>query len=308
MTKIEWTNRTWNPIIGCSKCSPGCDNCYAEKMAKRIVLMNRNNETRDNYLSALNQYLNWNNHAVFCRNIINKPFRWKKPSMIFVCSMGDLFHESVPFGSIRTVFNVIYDNPHHTFQILTKRPERMAEFFNWLYQPVTFPNLWLGVTAENQEQADKRIPILLQIPAAIRFVSVEPMLGPVDVMKYLVAPAGGTPEETEIYHDWIDWIICGGETGPKARPMHPDWVRSLRDQCRVTGIPFFFKSWGEWLNSYDFGANLSKLYSKKKKLPLYFNFPDATGMNKVGKKLAGHLLDGVEYHQFPNRSRVASDK
>jgi protein gp37 len=198
----------------------------------------------------------WNGNTYVSAREMELPYRWKKRSMIFVCSMGDLFHESVSFEDIKDVFRVINFNPIHTFQILTKRPERMVEFFKWLNNSniaVNFPNLWIGVTVENQEMANKRIPILLQIPAAIRFVSIEPMLGPVDIH-----PHGLSPDRPS-----LDWVICGGETGPKARPINCIWVEYLLNQCKSANVPFFFKSWG-------------------------------------GKKKSGHLLDGIEYHQFPN--------
>jgi len=226
MTHIEWADEVWSPVTGCTKISPGCKHCYAERMAKR--LRGRFGYPKDEPFQV----------TLHPERLIG-PKKWKKPRMVFVCSMGDLFHEDVPFDFIHQVFNVMADcrGIGHTFLVLTKRPKRMLRFFkseDRLYIPPK--NVWLGVTAENQEQADKRIPILLQIPAKVRFVSVEPMLGPIDLL-------------TDKYH-WLefdgiypglDWVICGGESGPVARPMNPDQARELRDQCKAAGVPFFMK-------------------------------------------------------------------
>ena len=210
-TKIEWAEKVWNPVTGCSKISPGCENCYAERMAFR--------------LRGRCGYPDGEPFRVTLRpQRLEEPMRWRKSSMVFVCSMGDLFHDDVPDDFIHRVFATIGQCPQHTFIILTKRPKRMKAFIEDYYAYESPTNVWLGVTTENQEMADRRIPILLQIPAVVRFVSVEPMLGPVDL-------ARGCEK--------IDWVICGGETGPNARPMHPDWVRSLRDQCQSAGVPFF---------------------------------------------------------------------
>ena len=327
-TKIEWTEETWNPIIGCSKVSPGCDNCYAERMACRLAHMdNRNYQDVTGSNSNRTWFDNWNGKTAFVESALEKPLHWKKPRRIFVCSMGDLFHESVPFEWIDKVFAVMAICPHHTFQVLTKRPGRMLDYLsdpktqigipgvcssktntkidlNKFFAAAGWPikNVMLGVTAENQEQADKRIPILLQIPAAKRFVSVEPMLGPVDLEKNisehcLIKPAA-----------FLDWVICGGESGPGARPMYPDWVRSLRDQCKAAGVPFFFKQWGEYSPFLNRVSNAEIIVCENG------DFTDwdsrARGwhqdckythivMRKVGKKKAGCLLDGGEYKEFP---------
>jgi len=222
-TKIEWTETTWNPLTGCTPISPGCAHCYARRMAQRLA-------GRCGYPAAPHEF-----EVTLHPERLSEPLGWKKPRRVFVCSMGDLFHESVPFEYIARVYGVMTLNQQHTFQVLTKRPYRAVDFIHWAEDRYKFartppPNIWLGATIENQEQADKRIPVLLQIPAAVRFVSVEPLLGPV----YPLDPQGVR----------LDWVICGGETGPGARPMHPDWARSLRDQCAVAGVPFFFKKMG----------------------------------------------------------------
>lgn len=204
-TNIEWTDRVWNPVTGCDPVSKGCDNCYARVMAQRFPI--------------------WNDFKVTLHpQRLKEPLGWKKSQKIFICSMADLFHEGVPFFFVDEVMSVIRFCPQHTFQILTKRPERMCEYFSGKFLP---SNLWLGVTAENQQRADERIPLLFDIPAAVRFVSVEPMLGPVDLKNYE-----------------LNWVICGGETGAGSRTMEPEWVLSLQKQCKTYHIPFFFKSWG----------------------------------------------------------------
>ncbi|MDD5549594.1 MAG: phage Gp37/Gp68 family protein [Sulfurovaceae bacterium] len=257
-SKIEWTEATWNPVSGCDKISDGCKNCYAEKMAKRLQAMGTRGYE--------------NGFAVTLHpDRLDEPTKRKKPTMYFVCSMGDLFHDDVPFEFIDDIFATMIHNSHHTFQILTKRPERMKQYFErpkelieeYFPNGVTLPapNIWLGVTAENQEQADIRIPLLLDTPAHKRFVSIEPMIGKIDLKCIINDYAGirtqinsltehksiGNADFLNIIDcQKIDWVICGGETGVNARPMHPHWVRSLRDQCQDTKTPFFFKQWGEW--------------------------------------------------------------
>lgn len=236
MSKIEWTDKTWNPIIGCSKISEGCINCYAEKMAKRLSGI----DATKHYLSTLvnnpedERYGKWNGTTHIVRSALSKPLTWKKSNKIFVCSMGDLFHESIPFDTIVEVFHIIKKCPQHTFQILTKRPERMLNFFNYFAaNPYweNLPNVWLGVTVENQKQAKIRIPLLSKLPASIKYISVEPMLENIDL---------STNNNIEI----LDWVICGGETGAKARNIEKEWVNNLLYQCVSSNIPFFFKSWG----------------------------------------------------------------
>lgn len=328
-TKIEWCDLTINVVSGCTPISPGCDNCYAKRMANR--------------LAGRFGYPEGNGFAITLHpDKIWEAYNYRKPKRIFLNSMGDLFHSEVPENYIRLVFDMIRscywddDAPKHTFIILTKRPERMLEVVTkWeinqidVYDRRPLPNLWLGVTAENQEQADKRISILLQIPAAVRFVSVEPMLGPVNLSKYL-PPV--TPEDFYIrqlpdgrmdsgYRRKIDWVIVGGETGPGARPCHPDWVRSLRNQCQAADVPFFFKHWGEWAPSKPFVIDQAQRIEKGLPLPKKYMVLDSgltnedmkrdrgiraaiTGtagitMAKVGKKAAGRLLDGRTWEEFP---------
>ena len=241
-TKIDWAEKTWNPVTGCTKISPGCQNCCAERMSKRL-------RGRCGY-DAENPF-----KVTLHPDRLEEPMRWRRPSTIFVCSMGELFHPEVPFAYIERVFNIMLHAPQHTFLVLTKRP-RTAKMFldpnlrSDVFKHWPLPNVWLGVTAENQEMADKRIPILLQIPAAVRFVSVEPMLGPVDLFSndYL----GGcincevcldNPETfiNRAQDRKIDWVICGSESGPNRRPANIEWIRSLKNQCLAVGVPFFLK-------------------------------------------------------------------
>lgn len=336
--KISWLNmpgykpETWNPVVGCSKVSPGCDNCYAERMANRLTGIEKTDYYKDVITNG-----KWNGETMVAFHHLNWPLVWKTPRMIFVCSMGDIFHESVLPGMIQMVLAKIAECRQHIFIILTKRPENVIPLMKRVSWGLPFPpNVWLGVTAENQEQANKRIPILLQIPAAKRFVSIEPMLGAINldriqtsVQKIDALSSGAyVPKKggALISIPRIDWVICGGESGPKARPMHPDWVRSIRDQCQAAETPFFFKQWGEW------GTGWINMASQKSTFKMYDSYQrftqkdwvnkgDAcisldgkickTGgdmqqaqypvviMQKVGRKAAGDLLDGQEWHEWP---------
>lgn len=269
-SKIEWTDETWNPVTGCTKISAGCQHCYAERMAKRLA--GRCGYPADEPF-----------RVTLHPEKLEQPLKWKKPRMVFVCSMGDLFHEDVPGNYIVEVLGVIRRCPQHAFQILTKRPERMRQIMAWVaehqvqtvftFSAWPLPNLWLGVTAENQRRADERIPLLLQTPAAVRFVSVEPMLEPVDLRNLrarngalIDALCGDVKSSTRLGEVYaaapgsVDWVIAGSETGPGARPAEAEWFRVLRDQCAATGVPFFLKQ-----------VNAQR----------------------------GHLLDGREYREWP---------
>lgn len=252
LTSIEWTDRTWNPVRGCSRVSEGCRNCYAEITAARFsnyvqliagsepFLADDSGNIKaglfDDFVLRTPSGPRWTGKVELIESKLTEPLHWKKPQRVFVNSMSDLFHEALPDEAIDRVFAVMADCPHLTFQILTKRPERMLKWFSSGLQmkvnpPWSDPNVWIGVSVEDQATADARIPLLLQTPAAIRFVSYEPALGPVDFRK-------------ETWTAGLDWIIAGGESGPGARPPHPDWFRSVRDQCAAAGVAFFFKQWG----------------------------------------------------------------
>lgn len=219
-TKIEWATDVWNPVTGCSPISAGCDNCYAETMAHRLQVM------------GVKGYENGFEVTVHPGRL-DEPLKWKKPRRIFVVSMGDLFHKKVPYTFFTKVMVIITHCPQHTFLLLTKRPERMAKCFENIGAP---ENVWLGVSVENQEQADKRISILLQIPAKKRFVSVEPMLGVVNLLQ-----AHQIYWQTTSARPLINWVIVGCESGPNRRHFDEQWARDLKDQCIYAGIPFFLK-------------------------------------------------------------------
>jgi len=213
MSKIEWTERTWNPVTGCTKYSSGCVHCYAETMANRLKAM------------GVSKYANGFMPTMH-EETIDEPLKWKKSHTIFVCSMADLFHESIPFEFIDRVMDTIVKTPRHRYQILTKRANRMAEYFSSRDIP---RNAWLGVTVEDRKAKD-RIDILRNLRASIRFLSCEPLLEDLGVLKLTN----------------IDWIIVGGESGVNARPVLPEWIQSIREQAEENNIPFFFKQWGTW--------------------------------------------------------------
>jgi protein gp37 len=294
---IEWTDETWNPIAGCTKVSAGCKHCYAEQMAKRLVAMGQ-----EKYAGTVDESGRWTGKITFDEKALLAPLRWKKSRMVFVNSMSDLFHEGVPDEFIDRVFGVMSVTPEHTYQILTKRPARMAAYLSKPWpalaaglrgmayrihdcaieiarevgiskinswdslpafatgQPWPLPNVWLGTSVEHQEAADERIPHLLKCPAAVRFLSCEPLLEAVDLGNFMC----DYWRHGLTLGNYLDWVICGGESGPGARSMHPDWARSIRDQCVAAKVPFFFKQW--------------------------------RGHNK---KLAGRRLDDREWNQFP---------
>lgn len=298
-TKIEWAAKVWNPTVGCSRVSEGCRHCYAERMAKRLAAMGR-----PEYQGLLTDDGRWNGMVRTLPERLNDPLRWKKPSRIFVDSMSDLFHEDVPDEFIWKVFDTMTrGNRRHTYIILTKRPQRMRDWFQanqerfWHYPapgkdmqyvaaPWPDPCIWLGVSVENQAAAYERIPLLLETPAAVRFVSCEPLLGPVDIHEFLCPCKVFCSDDIPS----LDWMIVGGESGPGARPMHPDWVRSIRDQCQGAGIPFFFKQWGEWTSEFPQERSLAHIQEA---------YRDGQSYWRVGKKTAGRLLDGREWNEYP---------
>jgi protein gp37 len=211
LSSIEWTESTWNPLTGCTKISPGCKHCYAERMAKRLQAMRQ-----PNYVNGFKLTMH--------EHVVNLPLTWKKPQMIFVNSMSDLFHEDVPLEFIQKIFAVMCEASWHTFQVLTKRSEHLVALsasFDWPQ------NVWMGVSVENQNYVN-RIEDLRLTQAKIKFLSLEPLLGPLPELKL----------------DDIDWVIVGGESGPGARPLEESWVLNIRDQCLKSKIPFFFKQWG----------------------------------------------------------------
>ncbi|WP_447727259.1 DUF5131 family protein [Sphingomonas koreensis] len=375
-SKIEWTERTWNPIVGCSIHSAGCTNCYAMKMAGRLaaiaIAYSENNigepGPTDHYVGTTVKTkagFVWSGEVnVAPESILMEPLRRKKATTWFVNSMSDLFHESVPDDVIDRVFAVMALCPQHRFQVLTKRADRMREYYGsvgrlfpsrervWsatatvahvspaikqLVAEMRFgdfvwplPNVWLGVSVEDQRAVDERIPHLLATPAAVRFLSCEPLLGPVDLASpYTIELWNEKARERGINVDarmdratglWdvagddllpgLDWVICGGESGPGARPMHPDWARELRDQCGDAGVPFFFKQWGEFAPGEIAGDYLDP--NKAAKGMSYFDgrwsddwspveghCDDEPDVYLIGKKRAGRKLDGVQHDGMP---------
>lgn len=326
-SKIEWTDSTWNPTTGCNKVSPGCKNCYALRDWGRL---SQNSKTV--YFGR--KFEDVQTHP----DRLDVPLRWMKPRRIFVNLMSDLFHEAIPFEFVSAVFGVMMATRRHTYQVLTKRPERTVEFFQWLKKSARgaamteceyvedyalyhvdachlqsdtsewpLPNVWLGVSVEDQKRADERIPELLKVPAAVRFLSCEPLLGPIQLGvgdQFFDYGVGNAAK--------IHWVIAGGESGANARPTHPLWFRSLRDQCKAAGVPFHFKQHGEYL-SYTWGdmsadelceynragAKMITLESDGRYLADGDDEIDASLMVRVGKKTAGRLLAGREHNEFP---------
>lgn len=291
-TAIEWTDSTWNPWHGCTPCSPGCNNCYMIRDARRYGL-----DPLRVAPAAMGTF--W---APVAKR--RGEWKWRDCRRVFVCSWSDFFHPNADAWR-GEAWNIIRQRPGLTFQILTKRPELAAARLpaDW---GDGWSNVWLGVTAENQEMADRRIPILLSLPAAKRFVSVEPMLGRIDLLNIDY----GRDPNAPIPLGPIDWVICGGESGPKARPMHPDWARLLRDRCQPARIPFFFKQWGEWASVYDRDVDdpdwrdVPRLHGNNER---FVNLVGGHGFHgervifarRVGRKVAGCLLDGREWKEFP---------
>lgn len=357
---IVWTEQTWNPLRGCTRVSAGCMNCYAESMAARFC------GAGQPYEGTINpETKRWNGSIKLVPEHLQDPLRWKRPRMVFVNSMSDLFHEDVPFQFIADVFAVMACTTRHTYQVLTKRPARMLEFFAWLNEELDgfgYPmrvdslrvwpqwkpskgksggydncgplwpleNVWLGVTVENQEAADERIPLLLDTPAAVRWVSMEPLLGSVDLTR--ISPKIFAARANVLTGNWkweggptkrespaVDWVVVGGESGTNARPMHPYWVRSLREQCAEAGVPFLFKQWGEWVprsacyHTFDDGKSCVDYDPSATKWPcLRLNENGGDGRNlenedggdsaymqRIGKKAAGRLLDGKLHDGYP---------
>lgn len=334
-TKIEWSEVTWNPVLGCSMVSAGCTNCYAMVMSARIAnaAIKKLREGKDltsveeAYLKVVKWEMRddppagmavpkWSGELVPVPDRFADPMRWQKPRLVFVNSMSDLFHENIPYDVIDQVFAVMAMTPHHTYQVLTKRTERAAEYFNKIERgyKITqawwnnfsiknrqFPrldhkdnwplrNVWIGTSVENQKAADERIPHLLEIPSTVRFLSCEPLLGPVDIKKYLSE---------------IDWVIVGGESGHNARPMHPDWARSLRDQSINAGVPFHFKQWGEWYPAQNWGEKprvAGRTARGAASVCFIGEGKNTWRMTKAGKKQSGRLLGGMEWNQIPDRA------
>lgn len=348
-SKIEWTDATWNPTRGCAIKSKGCANCYAMRQA------HRHSGAGDAYegLTAMTKGGPvWTGEVRLQQELLDWPIRKVAPHSIFVDSMSDLFYgddddrrqcekrgvpfEPIPFEFIADVFAVMACTTRHKYQVLTKRPQRMVEWFEWLQldhfkfpeqvQPTKvwpqwtpcrggrggydncgplwpLENVWIGVSVEDQAAADERIPLLLQAPAAVRWISAEPLLGPISFVGRWVEH-----KNPAIHENWLErihWVVAGGESGPGARPMHPDWARDLRDQCAALEVPFFFKQWGAWTPidyvDQDTRHRLVKLTFTDREKAIGGPAEGTTPYNvkRVGKKAAGRELDGRTHDEYP---------
>lgn len=357
-SSIEWTDATWNPVTGCTKVSPGCDHCYAETFAER-------------WRGTPGHHFENGFDITLRPERLGQPIRWKRPRRIFVNSMSDLFHTDVPDEFIAEAFAVMAAAHWHTFQLLTKRHGRMRSLlgdpaFRELVQAESavlahegvdvqtnnpwetwpLPNVWLGVSVEDQKRADLRIPALLDTPAAVRWISAEPLLGPIDLHGQLDQhghrprltywldgrPGWGAEQTTGTglimqsltVGPRLDWVVVGGESGPGARPMHPDWARNLRDQCAASGVAFLFKQWGAW------GLGARHPEGEQGPGDAFINPNGETGhvwfnedlgyptnyagpwgeasqiVARVGKKAAGRELDGQTWDEFPSTSTAVA--
>jgi protein gp37 len=388
-TKIEWTDATWNVVNGCSVVSPGCTNCYAMRLAGTRL---KHHASRAGLTIDTKAGPVWTGETRFDEKVLLQPLKWRRPRRIFVCAHGDLFHESVSDDVIDRVFAVMALAPRHQFQVLTKRPARMREYLSrpdvsvrvgmealglccesaanggtlgkgvvvkatdinpGALKAWPLPNVWLGVSVEDQVRADERIPLLLDTPADVRWLSCEPLLGPIDLTRVMAidTPARHTDQERWGIRpllgrygirmhgcgpgdpDWldgngnpypkIDWVVAGGESGPGARPMHPDWARSLRDQCDAAGVAFLFKQWGEF--GPDEGPNDDfdrdgfrrdrvmegagpcaawlgdhwRFADDGYRMPIDLPGDDHEWVYRLGKKRNGRLLDGQMHDGFP---------
>ena len=314
-TKIEWADFTFNPWIGCTKVSPACDHCYAEGWAKRSGVVKWGaGEPRRRTTDA-----NW-----------AKPLAWDRAAAragvrrrVFCASLADVFDSEVPNEWRDDLFHkLICRTPNLDWLLLTKRPQVARRYFEPYRVKGPPPNVWLGTTVEDQKMADLRIPILLSIPARVRFLSIEPMLGAVDITPWVGDVVGASTftdrhgiRRCDITHapmHGIDWVIAGGESGPHARPSHPDWFRSLRDQCQSAGVPFFFKQWGEWApgecapgpptrteRTAEFFNGRWRIGALTPRQSEELHRDDGPDLYRVGKARAGALLDGREWREFP---------
>lgn len=297
---IEWTDATWNPVTGCTEVTPGCDNCYAKTFAER-------------WRGTPGHYFEQGFDVQLRPDKLTLPLTWRKPRRVFVNSMSDLFHKDVPDEFIARVFAVMAATPQHTYQLLTKRHSRMRSLLTnaawrstvYLHESLTgraehrqlpawpLPNVWLGVSVEDQDRANLRIPALIDTPAAVRWLSCEPLLGPVDLRR---------TDKDALVDGGIDWVVVGGESGHGARPMAPHWARDLRDQCTSAGVPFFFKQWGEWApNGFRGIGNFrgKELLSG----PVLDEMGHREVIERVGKKAAGRELDGRTWDEYPAGAR-----
>lgn len=297
---IEWTDHTFNPWMGCTRVSEGCRNCYAETMMdRRWGKVKWGPQGARVKTSAANwrQPLKWNREAE-AAGVRRR---------VFCASLADVFeHKGDQRPDLHEwrseLWDLIIATPHLDWLLLTKRPENVVDMVpeGWLDG---FPsNVWIGTSVEDQKTADERIPELLKVPAAVLFLSVEPLLGPVDLWGAQYALPDGGRGSAFAWGRGVNWVICGGESGPGARPMHPEWVRAIRDECEGAGVPLFFKQWGEWVAYHDNDMGIPVVDETGAMINIgtkYHHAPDGTRMVRVGKKKAGRLLDGCEWNEYP---------
>jgi protein gp37 len=362
-TQIQWTSSTWNPIVGCSPASSGCAGCYAVRDAWRMAHNPHPSirATRAGLAEKTPAGVRWTGLVRCLPEVLDVPLHWGKPRRVFVCSQSDLFHDAVPEEFIAEVFAVMALTPRHTYQVLTKRPRRMAQLLNspafieavrsiaerrasarrlplaWSWP---LPNVEAGVSIEDQDAADARVPSLLATPAAVRWLSCEPLLGPVNLRR-VADPVNGscvldvlegrrltwdnrTPDRPALRApiNRIGWVVCGGEAGPRSRPMHPDWARGLRMQCSSSNVPYFFKSWGDWRPNpaphaavrrrEDAGKihpwGESRIHAIATPADANDDAGDAWLLERVGKGAAGRELDGRTWDEMPARVTPRHDE
>lgn len=331
-SKIEWTDATWNPIVGCKKVSEGCRNCYAMGAAARLERIGVPHYAGLTRLGR--QGVEWTGQIARApEHILTQPLRWRRPRTVFVNSMSDLFHEDVPDELIDQVFAVMALAPQHRFIVLTKRPERMRTYMitpgmrsrcNRLVWHIgcdnrgaTWPNVILGTSVEDQATAEERVPALLDTPAAVRIMSAEPLLGPLDVWNWIPAPYQPSIDPLATPGPpYLACVITGGETGPGARPAHLDWFRAIRDQCAAAGVAYFHKQNGEWApDQGPFSDGGDPIVESRARCALWtgerwryaddgYLFTDEDGgdddwMYRIGKRRAGRLLDGRTHDEMP---------
>jgi len=326
-TGISWTDETWNPVAGCSLVSPGCTHCYAMKAAWRMQ-HNPNSAVQGKYADTAKLADGvpvWTGNVRLWQPALLEPLGWSNPALVFANSMSDLFHAGLLDRDIAQVWAVMALTPQHEYQVLTKRTERMRD---WLNHPATpdlvreeiaridpegrhrtwpLENVWVGTSVEDQVRANERIPLLLECNAAVRFISAEPLLGAVDLaaaVQSVLANSAGSNTTQDVLAG-LHWVIVGGESGRKARPMHIDWARSLRDECGILGIPFFFKQIGEWSWN-DLGYDAEQIGVMTDGRRVAAGSLGSLRMHKVGKEAAGDLLDEVRYAAFPRQKKLTS--
>lgn len=311
-TGIEWTEETWNPATGCSPVSPGCRHCYAARMARRLDGQGVGYDGTTKAAEAGSRMASayWSGRVNWLPHRLEVPLRWRKPRRVFVCSMADLFHEELPDEHIYRVLSVAARTPQHTYQILTKRPRRMLELLGHRYLPGAMwdaavkagdvsappdvlwplPNVWLGVSVEDQKRLDARLHYLMETPAAVRFLSCEPLLEELDFEDGPTSPDSTMAPWSRLELGSIHWIIAGGESGAGARPPHPAWFRKLRDDATEAGVAFFFKQWGAW------APYIESLHSRSHRRE---ELEAGVEMVCIGKKRAGRKLDGRTWDETP---------